>query len=80
TLASVKREIESLDPDRLLGTPTADLVAYLAGKYRYEAPALDRAGIELDQREAMILLTDRFRYSLPDGPVEVKGTQYTLTI
>jgi hypothetical protein len=68
-------EIARIDPNRLLNTPTEDLVDYIAKKYQLEVPVVDRQEAVLDEpRETTIPVYDFGRH------IEVRATAYTLTV
>lgn len=78
--AAITRDVNALDVDRVLGTPIPDLIAYFSQKSTIDVPVLHRDREYIEQMETTVQLTDRFRYNLPNGPVEVAGTAYILTI
>lgn len=52
---SMRSEVEGLEPNRLLNTSPADLAAYLADKYRLDAPRLrPKDEWSADERETKI--------------------------
>lgn len=52
--AAMRAEVDGLEPNRLLNTSPADLVQYLAEKYRLQAPSLLRADWSAEQTETRI--------------------------
>ena len=80
-LANAVKEITSYDADRLLNTPTDDLVAYFAQKYRIDTPVLHRDQAYVDQREGKVKVVDYFSHAFDgDGVREVMGTHIELTV
>jgi hypothetical protein len=80
-LANAAKEIASYDADRLLNTPTDDLVAYFAQKYRVDAPVLHRDQAYVDQREGKVKVVDYFSHGFDeDAHREVMGTHVELTV
>jgi len=50
----LRDEVESIESNRLLNTAPADLSAYLAGKYRLDAPSLRRAEWSAEESETKV--------------------------
>jgi hypothetical protein len=69
------KEIEAIDPDRLLNTSVEDLVSYFETKYCIEVPTLNVKELMVDQREKSIdvsrdpmrMIFDRSRPSIVAG-------------
>ena len=80
-LANAGKEIGSYEPDRLLNTPTDDLIAYFAQKYRIDLPVLHRDQAYVDQTEGKVKVFDYFSHGF-DGHArrEVTGTHIELTV
>src|SRR5258708_3793877 len=77
----MQQEIAELDSGRILGSSLNDLCEYFEGKYRVEAPQLDKGGIVADQQEREIDVSgDRDRHWSTPGPHYMKGTELSLTI
>jgi hypothetical protein len=72
---SALKEIERIEPNRLLNTPTDDLAGYIAEKFRLEVPVIDRAETVLEEpQETTVPTSDYGRL------IEVRATAYTLTV
>lgn len=68
-------EVGQMEPNRLLNTPTEDLVGYIVEKYRLDVPVIDREGAVLDEpQETTIPMNDFGRQ------IEARATAYTLTV
>lgn len=70
------KEIESIEPNRLLNTATEELLSYFKDKYEINVPALNKDGITVDQREMKIDVSrDRSRAIYDrSGPFYIDGT------
>jgi hypothetical protein len=81
-LARAGQEIAGYDADRLLNTPTNDLVMYFVEKYQLEVPTLQRDQAFIDQREGNVPVIDYFSrdYGGRLGTREVTGTHVELTV
>jgi hypothetical protein len=81
-LASVGQEITAYDADRLLNTPTEDLVPYFVEKFQLEVPTLQMDQAFVDQREGKVAVIDYFsrNYDGRRDAHEVTGTHVELTI
>lgn len=80
-LANAGKEIASYDPDRLLNTPTDDLVAYFAQKYRIDLPTLHKDQAFVEQKEGKVAIFDYFSHAFEgEGHREVMGTHVELTV
>ncbi len=78
--AAIDKEVLNLNADRVLGTPAPDLISYYSNKFTIDVPELHTDRAVLDPIETKILLSDRFQYDLPRGPIEVNGMAYILTV
>jgi hypothetical protein len=80
-LANAGKEVASFEADRLLNTPTDDLVVYLEQKYRVEPPVLQKDQAYVDQREGKVRVVDYFSHGFDSDPRrEVMGTHVELTV
>jgi hypothetical protein len=68
-------EVARVEPNRLLNTPTEDMVGYVVEKYRLEVPKIDREGAVLEEpRETTIPINDYGRQ------VQARATAYVLNV
>ena len=75
------KEIASYEADKLLNTPTDDLISYFALKYRIDVPTLQKDQAYVDQREGKVLVFDYFSHGFDgEGRREVMGTHIELTV
>lgn len=78
----LRKEVEGIDADRLLNTSVDDLVEYLVGKYRVDAPVLDVDSLVVDQREKQIDVSRDPMRGVYDRsrPFYIAGTQVDVEI
>jgi hypothetical protein len=81
-LALAGQEISDYAANRLLNTPTDDLVPYFVEKYQLEVPTLHTDQAFVDQREGKVAVIDYFSrdYGGRRGTHEITGTHIELTI
>ena len=74
--------IERYDGNKLLNTPTQDLIDYFVTHATVEAPVLLEEQAAVDHQEARLDMSHDFRYGsrFEDGPVLVAGTAYSLHV
>jgi hypothetical protein len=74
-LQNATKEIQGIDPDRLLNTPVDDLVSYIADKYRIDVPVLHRDKALLEEpQETRMDINDYGRQ------IQVPATLVTLSV
>lgn len=80
--ARMSQEINAYEPNRLLNTPTEDLVAFFADKFQLEVPMLHKDQSFVDQKEGKVSVIDYFSrdYGGGLGTREIMGTHVELTV
>jgi hypothetical protein len=80
--AKARLSVDSYDADRLLNTPTADLVRYFVEHHQLDVPSLHREQALAEQREGPVFVVDHFSkdYGGGRGHREIMGTHVELTI
>jgi len=74
-------DVNSLDSERVLGTPAEDLAVYFEEKHTLEVPVLQRDNAVADQNEKEIDVShDRMRMWSTPGPHYITGTEVTLLV
>ena len=77
----IRREIQGLERDYVLGVSKADLCNHLIDKYSAEAPIIRRDEIyALDPTEADVDVSHDRRRSAFHGPAIIKGTRITYVV
>lgn len=72
---AARDNVEGLDPDQLLKTPTEDWVNYYVSQMQWDVPVLHRERGEVESREGMVEVIDHFAgYTGRGEVIEVKGT------
>lgn len=78
----MRKDIESIDPDRLLNTSVNDLAKYFAEKYRMDVPTLNTSDVLVGQRETKVdVRHDPTRFVFDrTRPAYVEGTEIEVEI
>lgn len=75
------KEIQTIDANRLLNTPTEDLVKFIESKFHFSLPELDLKNACVDQQEAQVAVHDMWaRVDGGDGVRHVTGTIVELIV
>lgn len=74
--------VQKIESNRLLNTPTADIVEEIAGIYSLNIPTLHRTDAEADQREGQVQVVDYFSrdYDGGLGTRRMNGTIVDVTV
>jgi hypothetical protein len=81
--AALQREVDNLEPNRLLNTAPADLATYLVDKYRINPIDLQRDAWTADESECRIDVSrDRERFFLEErrGPYYIPGQRIRVVV
>jgi len=81
--AEMRREVDSLEANRLLNTAPSDLAAYFAKKYHIEPLVLHTDKWSVDQNECQVDISgDRNRsfFDRPTGPVLIPGQRIQVEV
>jgi hypothetical protein len=79
----IQKEVESLEPDRLLNTSPSDLASYLVDKYSIEPLTLHSDQWSVDQKEVGVDVSrdsNRFAFERPRGPYLIPGQRIEVTV
>src|SRR5690348_17346341 len=81
-LDEAAKAVAGYDADRLLNTPTDDLVPFFYDKYQLEVPTLHKDRAFVEQREGQVPVVDYFTrdYGGDPGVRHVTGTLVELTV
>ena len=79
---AVRKEVASIDENRLLNTSVDDLCAYFVDKYQFHPPVLLEDQIKADRKEAQIDVSNDFDRFIPDPsrPFYVPGIKVILEV
>ena len=79
---AVRKEVASIDENRLLNTSVEDLCAYFVDKYQFHPPVLLEDQIKVDQEETKIDVSNDFNrfISDPSRPFYVSGIKVILEV